>query len=68
MGAKNKPKSAPAVTQGNVFATFVHEAQQIGQEVVARRAFDDDVSEFLKEKGLVEEFEAWRSDDGKRPV
>ena len=54
-------KTAPvSVLRGDVFATFVHEAKSLGDEVVARRAFDDDVGAFLKERELLADFEAWR--------
>ena len=55
-----KQPAPPAVTQGNVFATFLQEAQSIGNEVQARRAFQNEVGAFLAEKGLIDEFEAWR--------
>jgi hypothetical protein len=62
--SKNKhkaivPERAP-VMQGDCFATFLREAQSIGNEVVARRAYDADVGEYLAEKGLLEDFAAWR--------
>lgn len=47
------------VTYGDIFATFVDEARQIGNEVVQRRAHQDAVDAFLKSKGLVDEFTAW---------
>jgi hypothetical protein len=76
MGSKKRSNNpvleiGKPVKQGNVFATFLEEAQQLGREVVARRAFDEAVGAFLKEKGLVEEFETFRapkSDDGQSPV
>lgn len=46
---------------GNAFHTFIAEAQSIGNEVAARRAFDADVSEYLKSKGMIADFEAWRA-------
>lgn len=62
MGTKKRPNTAPvAVNRGDVFATFLHEAQTIGREVVARREFTEQVTAFLKTKGLVEEFEAFRA-------
>ena len=63
-----KPAQAPAivmqktpVTHGNVFAAFVSEAGQIGEEIAARRRFQDEVGAFLAERGLVADFEAWRA-------
>lgn len=63
--AKKKSRNAPVpqnppCLQGDVFATFIDEASKIGNEVAARRRFDAQVSAYLKEKGLVEDFEAWR--------
>jgi hypothetical protein len=49
------------VTHGNVFAAFVDEAKQIGEEVAARRSFQEAVGAFLTEQGLVAQFEAWRA-------
>lgn len=48
-----------AVNLGNVFASFVHEAQSIANEVVARRRFSADVADYLNEKGIAEEFALW---------
>lgn len=56
---QEKPAASP-VTQGNVFATFLLEASSLGNEVEARRKFDNDVGVFLSEKNLVREFETWR--------
>jgi hypothetical protein len=50
-----------AVNKGDCFATFLAEAQSIGNEVAARRAFDAEVEAFLKERGLLETFEVWRA-------
>jgi hypothetical protein len=72
MSKKNRPSKAPArtaqnapvpkpVVHGDVFRTFVAEAQSIGNEVVARREYDADVVEYLKEKGLFEEWARWRA-------
>lgn len=66
MSKKKRPQKTAVVptpspvTQGNVFATFMREAQSIGNEVEARRAFDNEVSIYLKEKSLVDDFEGWR--------
>ena len=64
MAKKKRPNKAPAqpphVMQGDVFRTFLYEAQSIGNECTARRAFDADVIEYLKEKGLLEDWTAWR--------
>lgn len=61
MPKKKRPNNAPsAVLNGNVFATFVKEAQSIGSEVVARREYDADVGEFLKERGLLVAWADWR--------
>lgn len=60
--SKNRPSPIPPdyVHKNDVFATFVDQAQSLGNEVAARRRFDADVSEFLKTKGLVAEFETFR--------
>lgn len=55
-----KPAGPLPVLHGNVFATFLQEAQSIGNECVARRAYDADVAEYLTQKGLFEEWVAWR--------
>lgn len=69
--SKKKPSKKPAqviqappkpVVHGNVFATFMQEAQSIGNEVEARRALQNEVAKFLAEKNLAEEFEAWRKE------
>lgn len=57
----------PPVRMGNVFATFLREAQMIGNEVDARRELQNDVAMFLKEKGLVDEFEKWRAAKAQPP-
>lgn len=57
----------PPVRMGNVFATFLREAQSIGNEVEARRALQNEVAAFLNEKGLADEFEAWRAARAKPP-
>jgi len=49
------------VTHGDVFATFLDEARNIGNEVSARRAHDAEIAEFLQVKGLTAEFEAFRA-------
>ena len=63
----NASEKAAPVVHGEAFATFLKEAQSLGNEVVARRAFADEVSGYLREKGLVEDFEGWRTTrSGKR--
>jgi hypothetical protein len=66
MPKKKRPSKAPQkimvkppVLQGNVFATFLQEAQSIGNEVEARRKMQNEMGAFLAEKGLVDEFNAW---------
>ncbi len=49
------------VTQGSVFATFISEGIAMTHELEARRRFGDDVGEFLRKRGLVEEFETFRA-------
>lgn len=73
MSRKNRPNKQPAklgpqpasvqpqpITYGNVFAAFVQEAQSIGNEIDSRRRFGKDVEDYLKVKGLVDDFVAWR--------
>lgn len=50
------------VVHGNVFATFMQEAQSLGNEVAARRELQNEVAKFLAEKELAEEFEIWRKE------
>lgn len=61
----NKVPNMPAaarlpVIHGDCFRTFIDEASSLGNEVMARRQFDADVAEYLKQKGLLEEWGAWR--------
>lgn len=68
---KNQPKklgpqpvqmqSAPPVTMGNVAVNFIREVTSWANELEGRRALDADVGEYLKEKNLVDEFNAWRT-------
>ena len=68
MTKKNRPNKAPVkagaqpqpVAHGDCFRTFIDEARSIGNECMARREWDDDAVEFLKAKGLFEEWCAWR--------
>lgn len=65
MSKKKRPSNVPAPTKlpvlhGTCFTTFIEEATSLGNEVTARRAFDADVAEYLKQKGLLEEWDAWR--------
>lgn len=48
----------------DVFIMFIDAAKSIGNEVVARRAFADEIGTYLAEKKLVDDFNAWR--DAKR--
>lgn len=64
MSKKKRPVTPPVaplpVLHGSCFTTFIDEAKSLGNEVVARRAFDADVAEYLKQKGLLEEWANWR--------
>ncbi len=68
MSKKKRPNQASApqrpvqlpVLHGNVFSTFISEAQSLGNEVNARREFDADVGEYLTQKGLLDEWSKWR--------
>lgn len=66
MPKKNRaPRGAapakPPVLQGDCFRTFLDEARSIGNEVAARRQFAADVIEFLRGKGLIDEWDAWHA-------
>lgn len=71
--SKNRPNKLKATKAGeyvraeDVFATFVHQAASLGNEVAARRAFDEDVAAFLKQRDLIEDFEAFRKERCNRP-
>lgn len=58
MPKKNRPA---AVVDGDVFRSFIAEATSLGNEVEARRAFDNDVGAYLAERGLAGDFNAWRT-------
>lgn len=55
------PRPEP-VRKGNVFSTAVEEMVALFQEVRARRVFDQHAAQFLKSKGLLEEFEKYRKE------
>ncbi len=63
-----QPPAAPVppppqpVVHGDCFAAFMNEAMSINNEIVARREFDREVVLFLNEKGLLVEWEAWRTE------
>lgn len=56
----NPQPAALPVLHGRAFTTFIEEAMSLGNEVTVRRAYDADVAEYLKQKGLLEEWDAWR--------
>ena len=60
MKTKKSPEKPKTVVAGDVFQTFIQEAQQLAMELNARRVWGNDVGKFLAEKSLIEEFEAWR--------
>ena len=70
MSKKKRPNQKTAVVKPDpllqpvlgkdIFATFLATAQSIGNEVVARRAFQDELGAYLAEKSLVDDFNAWR--------
>ena len=60
----NASEKAAPVVHGEAFATFLKEAQSLGNEVVARRAFAGEVAAYLRAKGFVDDFEAWRKANG----
>ena len=57
-----KSKAVASVKRGEVFAAFIEEGVQVVRELSARRKFCEQAGEFLKQKGLLEEFEAFRTD------
>ncbi len=62
---KRPPKvSAPAaplpVLHGSAFVTMLNEGRGLCDEVTARREFCADVVEYLRQKGLLEEWGKWR--------
>ncbi len=64
VAARGTPPKAAApapVAHGDCFRTFIDEARSIGNECVSRRQFDEDVVEFLKEKGMFADWAAWRT-------
>jgi hypothetical protein len=67
MSKKKRPNPAPVakkplpVLHGGAFRAFLDEARSIGNECEARRSYDVDVVEYLKQKGLFEEWAEWRA-------
>lgn len=61
MAKKTVPAKKVPVVQGDVFATFIAEAQSLGNEVVARRRFADELAAYLDERQLVDDFAEWRA-------
>lgn len=67
MSKKNRPNKVrpvptavpPPVLHGDCFHTFIIEATKLGNEVTARREFDDRVGEYLESKGLTADFNAF---------
>lgn len=53
------PKQLP-VLHGNAFITMLNEGQMLCNEVTARREYDEDVVEYLRQKGLFDEWAQWR--------
>jgi len=64
MKKKNQPVQAPAkpsILRGDVFHAFITEATALGNELAIRRANDEAVVTFLREKGLEADFVTWRA-------
>lgn len=61
------PMMQPVLVK-DVFATFLDVARSIGNEVQARRAFDSEVGVYVTEKGLVDDFNAWREARAAKPA
>ena len=60
---KNKTKKHEVlnVQRGEVFAAFIDEGVRVVRELAARRKFCEQAGEFIKSKGLLEEFEVFRT-------
>lgn len=56
----------PVVRAGEVFIQYTREANLLLNELTQRRAFDNDIGMYLREKNLVDDFNAWRS--ARQPV
>jgi hypothetical protein len=56
-----KDVSTRTVLHGDCFRAFLDEARSIGNEVAARREYDEDVVEYLTAKGLFDEWAIWRA-------
>lgn len=71
MAKKKSPNTGPITTalaaapkpvlHGDCFRAFLDEARSIGNEVAARREYDEDVAVFLRERGLFDEWATWRA-------
>lgn len=48
------------VHEGEVLGTLLREMMSAVQELEARRKFDTDIVDYLRERGITDEFEAWR--------
>lgn len=57
-------KPEEQVVTGTVLATICAEIMSAMRELDARRKFDEQVGQFLKERKLSAKFEAWRAKQG----
>jgi hypothetical protein len=48
------------VNVGQVFGTLLYEMHGLSRELEARRKHDADVGDYLKERGIGDDFDAWR--------
>ncbi len=60
-GTKHAVSGTRTILGGEVVATFLEEMMQLSAELRARRTFGEEVGEFLKEFGMIEDFEKWRN-------
>lgn len=60
MKGANTLESPDPVQKGSVVANVVRELVELSNELDARRRFDEDVTAFLKERGLIADFDAFR--------
>jgi hypothetical protein len=67
MSRKKRPQKViqPAphplpVLHGSAFTAVLDEGRMLCNEVMARREFCADVVEYLKQKGLLDEWDQWR--------
>ncbi len=68
LGTLEQAAEAAPVRIGSVFATLVQEMSELTNELAARRRFDADFVQWLKEFGFAKDFEDWRALHKPRPA